>query len=355
MISIIGVTEFNSEPRSRLTVIFPVVRMATRLERSLSGLVLGCALVCLAYAAPAWADGWPEKPLRLIVPFPPASTPDLLARVLADHLNARLGKPVVVENKPGAGGMIGTDAIAKAAPDGYTIGVSITGPLVNNTLLYKKMSYDPFRDLAPITLAVNQPCVLVANPGFGGANLAAALAEMKRNPGKYNYASLGNGTVSHLAMELIAARVGTRIIQVAYPGSGQAIAAIIAGEAQLGCMPAATAMPQVSGGKLKALGVASEKRSPLMPAIPALAEQGLKGVEANAWIGVVAPAQTPAALRARLHDEIAGVLHQPDVIASLRGQMMEAVGGTPEQFAAYMKQELQRWGPIIKANGISLD
>src|SRR5215469_12692796 len=189
----------------------------------------------LPFAGFARAEDWPVKPVRLIVPFPPASTPDLLARVLADRLSSRIGKPVIVENKPGAGGMIGTDAIAKAPPDGYTFGVSITGPLVNNTLLYKKMPYDPFHDLAPITLAVNQPCVLIANTGFAGADVDSVLAELKRNPGKYNYASLGNGTVSHLAMELIAARSGTRLVQVAYPGSGQAIAAIIAGEVQLGC------------------------------------------------------------------------------------------------------------------------
>ncbi len=318
-------------------------------------LISCCVAGFLLFGAVARAEEWPVKPVRLIVPFPPASTPDLLARIVADGLSGRIGKPVVVENKPGAGGMIGTDAIAKAAPDGYTIGVSITGPLVNDTLLYRKMAYDPFRDLAPITLAVNQPCVLIANPAFDGPDLKSALQTLRASPGKYNYASLGNGTVAHLAMELISARSGLRMVQVAYPGSGQAVAALIEGEVQLGCMPAGTAIPQVSAGKVKALGVASLVRSPLTPGIPTLAEQGMEGVEANAWIGVVAPAKVPPPLLTRLHDDIAQVLHEPRVVQSLRNQYMEAVGSSAEEFAAYMKEELARWGPIIKANGITLD
>jgi tripartite-type tricarboxylate transporter receptor subunit TctC len=316
-------------------------------------------IVCIAalcgLTTVARADEWPAKQVRIIVPFAPASTPDLLARVLADRLSSRTGKPFIVENKPGAGGMIGTDAIAKAAPDGYTIGVSITGPLVNNTLLYKKMAYDPFRDLAPITLAVNQPNVLVVNTAFNGPGLDGVLAELKRSPGKYNYASFGNGTVSHLAMEMIAAKTGAHIVQVAYPGSGQAVAALIAGDVQLGCIPAVSAMPQATAGHLRVLGVASARRSALLPEMPTLAEQGLPGVEGNSWIGVVAPARTPASILARIHDEVAGVLHEPEVMQTLRRDLMEPVGNTPDEFSAYMQEELKRWGPIIKANGISLD
>ncbi len=311
--------------------------------------------LCLAPSSLALAQDWPQRPIRLIVPFAAASTPDTFARVLAEKLGARLKQPVIVENKPGAGGMIGTDAIAKAPPDGYTIGVSITGPLVNNTLLYKKMAYDPFRDLAPITLAVNQPCVLVVGNVFNASTWPEMLEELRRNPGKYNYASLGNGTNAHLAMELIANRSGTRIVQVPYPGSSQAVTAIVSGDVQMGCMPAVAVMSLVKAGRLKAIGVASGARTAVLPGMPTLAEQGLTGFEANSWIGVVAPAQTPAPILSRLHAEIVAVLRQPEVDEALRAQLMEPVGNTPEQFTAYMKEELGRWGPIIQANRITLD
>ncbi len=317
--------------------------------------LLALSSVVLASLLPAHADEWPQKSVRIIVPFAAASTPDILARVLADRLAANLKQPFIVDNKPGAGGMIGTDAIAKAAPDGYTFGVSITGPLVNNTLLYKKMAYEPFRDLAPVTLAVNQPCVLVANKDFNASGLQEVIAELKRNPGKFNYASLGNGTMAHLSMELVAARSGTQIVQVPYPGSSQAVAALIAGDVSLGCMPAVAVMSLVNAGRLKAIGVASRNRSPLFPDIRTLAEQGLPEVEANAWIGVVAPAPTPPAILARIHAEVVRVLRQPDVREALHAQLMDPVGNSPEQFAAFMREELERWGPIIRANGIKLD
>ena len=311
--------------------------------------------VVIASLLPAHADEWPSKPVRIVVPFAAASTPDLLARLLADRLAANLKQTFVVDNKPGAGGMVGTDAIAKATPDGYTFGVSITGPLVNNTLLYKKMAYEPFRDLAPITLAVNQPCVLVANKDFNASGLQEVIAELKRSPGKFNYASLGNGTMAHLSMELVAARSGTQIVQVPYPGSSQAVTALIAGDVSLGCMPAASVMSLVKAGRLKAIGVASRNRSPLLPDLRTLAEQGLPEVEANAWIGVVAPAATPAPILARIHAEVVKVLRQPDVREALHAQLMDPVGNSPEQFAAFMREELERWGPIIQKNGIKLD
>ncbi|HET9577814.1 MAG TPA: tripartite tricarboxylate transporter substrate binding protein [Usitatibacter sp.] len=289
------------------------------------------------------------------MPFAAASTPDIFARLLADRMAADLKQPVVVENKPGAGGMIGTDAIAKAPPDGYTFGVSITGPLVNNTLLYRKMAYDPFTDLAPITLGVNQPCILVANKDFRADTLPELIAELKRQPGKFNYASLGTGTMAHLSMEMIGARSGTEIVQVPYPGSGQAVQALVSGDVNLGCMPPAAVTALVKSGRLKAIGIAAKKRSPLLPGVKTLAEQGLPEFEANAWIGVVAPAKTPPAILARLHGEIVRVLNTPGMRHALEQQMMEPVGNTPEQFAAYMREELERWGPIIRKNHITLD
>jgi tripartite-type tricarboxylate transporter receptor subunit TctC len=309
----------------------------------------------LALASSAMAQEWPQKPVRIIVPFAPASSPDMFARVLADALTKRLNQPFIVDNKPGAGGMIGTDAVAKAAPDGATIGVSITGPLVNNTLLYKTMAYDPFRDIAPITLAVNQPCILVANKDFKATDMLTVLIALKSNPGKYNYASLGNGTMSHLAMELVAASSGTQLVQVPYPGSSQAVQALLAGDVSLGCMPAITVLPLIDAGRLTAIGVAAQKRSSLLPGMRTLGEQGLSGVEANSWIGVIAPGKTPASMVERMNREIVSTLRQPEVAKALHAQLMEPVGNTPQEFTAFMQEELQRWGPIIKRNGITLD
>jgi Uncharacterized protein conserved in bacteria len=324
-------------------------KICVHLRSSASMVLFG--FLCLM----ANAQDWPSRPIHLIVPFAAASTPDIFARLLADHMSANLGQPVVVENRAGAGGMIGTDAIAKSTPDGYTFGVSITGPLVNNTLLYKKMAYQPFTDLAPITLAVNQPCILVANKDFNASTLPEALEELKRQPGKFNYASLGTGTMSHLSMETIAARSGTQIVQVPYPGSGQAVQALVAGDVNLGCMPAAAVVPLMKAGRLKALGIASRSRSPLLPGVKTLAEQGLENFEANAWIGVVAPAKTPGPILKRLHEEVVRVLQQTDMRHALEQQMMEPVGNTPEEFAAYMREELDRWGPVIRNNKITLD
>ena len=313
------------------------------------------AMLALASGPAAHAQDWPQRTVKIIAPFAPGSTPDILARLLSDRLSKNLKQSFIVENKPGAGGMIGTEAIATAAPDGYTFGVSIGGPLVNNTLLYKKMAYDPFKDLAPITLAVNQPCLLVVNSDFNAKNVQELLAELKRNPGKYNYGSFGNGTMAHLSMELVAQKTGSPLVQVPYPGAAQVIAALLANEINLACIPPAGAIPQARAGKLKVIGVAASRRSPLFPEYPTLAEQGLTGIEANSWMGVVAPAKTPPAVLAQIQSEIARVLKDPEVVTVLHNQFMEPVGSTPQEFSAYMKEELDRWGPIIRQNKITLD
>jgi tripartite-type tricarboxylate transporter receptor subunit TctC len=308
-----------------------------------------------AFTTTAVAQEWPSKPVKIIAPFAPASTPDTLARVLADKLQARLKQPFTVENKQGAGGMIGTDAVAKAPADGYTLGVSIVGPLVNNKQLYRKMPYDPDRDLAPITIAVNQPSVLVVRSEMAAKNLPELLAELRKNPGKFTYGSIGNGSLSHLSMELIALRSGTEIVHVPYAGSSQAMLAVISGEVQMACLPALSVLPQVKAGKLRMLGVSTARRSTLLPEVPTLKEQGLPDVDAGAWIGVVAPAATPKAVQQRIYREVAAVLKEPDVIRTLNAQMMEPVGSTPEAFAAFMREEHDRWTPVIVKNKITLD
>jgi len=311
-------------------------------------LVFGCI-------SPALAQQWPQATTRVIAPFAPGSTPDLLARLVADKLAKTTGQSFFVEDKPGAGGMIGTAMVARATPDGTTIGVSIGGPLVNNTLLYKSMTYDPFKDLAPVTLAVDQPCLLVANKSVHASTVATLLPDLATHPDLYHYASLGNGTVSHLVMVMIATRAHASLVQVPYSGSGQAVAALIGGEASLACLPPSSVMPQVKAGNLKVLGVAAPKRTPLFADLPTLAEQGLAGVEANAWIGFVAPAKTPAPLIAQMQAAIAKVLQDPEVVKTLHAQYMEPVGGTSQAFAAYLQEELARWRPIIRDNHITLD
>jgi len=317
------------------------------------------ALSCLALAsccAVAHAQStWPSGTLRIIVPFGPGSTPDIAARIVADKLAPRLGQPVIVENKVGASGNVGTDAVAKAAPDGRTIGLSIAGPLAVNALLYKSMPYDPARDLEPITIAATQPSVLVASTRMHAANARDLVALLRANPGKYNYASMGAGTISHLAMEALAARAGTRLVHVPYNGSGPAVQALLAGDVDVACLPAAAVMPQVTAGKLRPLAVATARRSSALPDIPTLAETGLENVYADAWMGFVAPARTPPAVIRRWHDELVAVLVQPEVREKLRTQLMEVVAGTPEEFRAVMNADVERWKPVVARDRITLD
>lgn len=301
------------------------------------------------------ADAWPTKTVRVIVPFGPGSTPDILARLVADRLTQTTKQSFIVENRAGAGGNIGTLAIARAAPDGYTIGLSITGPLVNNTLLYSKLPYDPFKDLAPVTLAAVQPSVLAVSPSLEVNSPQELIALLRRNPGKYNYASLGAGTVAHLAMELIKVKSGTYIVHIPYPSSPAAVASIVAGDTQMGTLPPAAVMPQVRAGRLKALAVTTASRSPLLPELPTFREAGIPDVEATAWLGFVVPAAVPAPLVERINRELVAALRDPDVVAKLRTQFMEPMPGTPQAFAGFMQAELKRWGPVIKRAGVTLD
>jgi tripartite-type tricarboxylate transporter receptor subunit TctC len=313
------------------------------------------ALAFALCASVAVAQEWPQRPVKIIAPFAAASTPDTFARVLAEYLRKRVGQPVVVENRPGAGGMIGTDAVAKATPDGYTLGVSIVGPLVNNKLLYKKMPYDPDRDLAPITIAVTQPSILVVPADRKINNLAELLADLRLRPGKANYASIGIGSLSHLTMELVGLRSGTEIVHVPYPGSSQAVTALLAGDVDMGCLPALSVVTQIRAGKLRAIGVSTAKRSSQLPDIPTLKEQGLADLDAGAWIGIVAPAGTPAPLLDRIRRDILAVLREPEVATALNNQLMEVVGSTPEEFAAHLREERDRWTPVILKSKITLD
>ena len=316
--------------------------------------IQAAALALALAASAACAQEWPTGTVRVVVPYGPGSTPDIVARVVSERLTARLGKPFVVDNKPGAAGMLGTDAVAKAAPDGQTIGISIAGPLAVNTLLYRKMPYDP-AELAPITIAATQASVVVAAPSLNVGSAGDLVKLLKANPGKYNYSSMGAGSISHLAMEALAARSGTEMVHVPYAGSGPAVAALLAGDTQLAALPAAAVMGHIKAGKLKALAVATEKRSPALPELPTLREAGIENVFADAWMGFVMPARTPDALVARIHDEIGKVLSEPDVREKLRAQYMDVVANSPAEFRAAMKADMERWKPVIERNAIKLD
>jgi len=312
------------------------------------------ALVLALACAPATAQDWPTKTTRIIVPFGPASTPDMAARLVADQLQQMTGEPFIVENKPGAGGNLGTDAVAKAAPDGATLGVSIGGPLAINTLLFSHLPYDPATDIAAITQLITQPSALVVNAALAANGAGELIALLKRNPGKYNYASIGTGSLSHLAMEAIALQSGTRLVHIPYASSPQAMTAIIRGDAQLGCLPAIAVTPHLASGAVKMLAVSTIQRSPFLPDIPTLKESGIN-VEADAWQGMIAPGNIPEALLAAIHARVVRVLEETDVREKLATQLMLPVGNSPRQFRQVIDNEITRCAPIIKALDLKIN
>jgi tripartite-type tricarboxylate transporter receptor subunit TctC len=312
-------------------------------------------LLLLAAALPASAQTWPPKTVRIVVPFGAGSTPDIVARIVADGLSRKYPKSAfVVENKPGASGNIATDAVAKAAPDGATIGISIGGPLAINTLLFSNLPYDPRKDIAPITLLVTQPSALAANPDLKVNTVAELVALLKANPGKYNFASIGNGSLSQLAMEAIAIKSGAKLVHVPYPSSPQAITAVIRNDAQMACLPAISVTPQAKAGKVKILAVTTAKRSPYLPDVPTLKESGID-VEADAWNGLIAPGATPKPVIDQINKDVVDIIKQPAVRDKLAAQLMEPVGSTPQEFRARMNGEITRWAPVIKAANVKVN
>jgi tripartite-type tricarboxylate transporter receptor subunit TctC len=304
--------------------------------------------------APAAAQDWPTKTVKIVVPFGPGSTPDMVARLVGDRLQQTLGQTFVIENKPGASGNLGTDAVAKAEPDGTTIGVSIGGPLAINTLLFSKLPYDPAKDIAAVTQLITQPSALVINSGLGVDTVRELIALIKREPGKYNFGSIGNGSLSHLAMEAIALKSGTQMVHVPYPGSPQAMTAVLRGDVQMACLPAISVTPQVGTGKVKILAVSTAQRSSLLPDIPTLKESGID-VEADAWMGLIAPARTPNAVIAKIHDAVVQAITAPEAREKLGLQLMEPIGNSPAEFRAVIDREIARWAPVIKAIDLKIN
>lgn len=298
---------------------------------------------------------WPTKPVTFIVPFAAGSTPDVMARLMADVMQKRLDQPVVVENRPGAGGNTGVNVVAKAPPDGHTIGLAILGPMVVNPLMMASVPYDPVKDLTPVSHIASQPGALVVPAQAGIDTVEALVATLKSDGDKITYGSIGRGSVSHLAFALIAGRVGAKPTHLPFAGSPPAITALIRGDVQAAVLPLGAVGEQVKEGKLKLLAVTTGTRSTFFPNVPTLVEKGFAGVEADAWTGLVAPAGLDVAILAKLSDAVKAALADANVVEKLRAQYIEAVGTTPTAFAAMLQAERDRWGPVIKANDIKAE
>lgn len=313
--------------------------------------VLGMALLSLT----AMAQEWPTKPIRLVVTFPPGGSSDAAARIVAPRLAERLGQPVVVDNRPGAGGGVGLDLVAKSPADGYTIVLASAGGLTANPSLYKSLPYDPARDFAPITLFGTSPFVLLAHPSLPAASVADVLKMASGQPGRLSYASGGNGTAMHLSGELLKSMGRVHIVHIPYRGSGPALMAVIGGETQLAVADITTAAAQIKSGRVKVLGVMGKDRSPLAPDIPTLNETGLRGYDSAGWFGILAPAQTPPAVVQRLNTDITAVLRSAEVRERFATAGLEPLPSTSEEMATLMKSEAQKWSRVIKESGASVD
>jgi len=324
--------------------------MAEAAKRLITALFLSLGL-----GAAVAAQDWPTKTVRVVVLFGPGSTPDIVARLVAEGLQQKYpGSAFLVENNPGASGNLGTDTVAKAAPDGSTLGVSIGGPLAINTLLFSRLPYDPRKDIAPVTQLVSQPSVLAVNPELGINSVAQLIALLKTNSGKYNFASIGNGSLSHLAMEAIALTAGAQLVHVPYASSPQAVTAVIRNDAQMACLPAISVTPQAAAGTVKILAVSTARRSPYLPDVPTLREVGVD-VEADAWNGLIAPGNTPKAIIDTISKDVAEIIRRPEVREKLAAQLMEPIGSSPEELRARMDGEIARWAPVIQAANVKLN
>lgn len=310
-----------------------------------------------ALAAPGWLQAqadYPSKPIKLVVAFPPGGPTDLVSRVIAQKLSEQFGQQVLVENRPGANGNIGAEAVAKAAPDGYTVFYN-TSAITLSPSLYSKLNFDPLKDYAPVALTAVVPLVIAAHPSVPAANLKEFIAYLKANPGKATYGSAGNGNVTHLGAFLFLQANGLEAVHVPYKGSAPSLTDLVGGQTQFTAETINAALPYIRDKRLKAFAVTGLKRSNVLPDVPTLNESGMKGFEVGAWQGVVMPAKTPPAIVQRWNAEVMKALADPDVKAKLAAQGAEPLGSTPEQYGAYLKSEVERWSKVVKATGAKLD
>lgn len=321
-------------------------------------LIRAAGAATLAFAAtlaPAAANSYPEKPVTMVVPFPPGGSSDMVARVLSTKLATSLGQPFVIENQPGATGAIGAARVKRAPADGYTILVASIGVYATNPFLQKGLQYDPVKDFDLLTVAVRAPNVLVANPSVPANNVAELIEYLKKNPDKISFATSGAGSSDHLTAALFWQRTGTNGIHVPYKGGGPAIQDLIAGHSQVSFQNINSVLNHIRAGKLKALAVTGEKRAAVLPDVPTLAEAGVKGVDVFSWQAVAAPKGLPKDVNDKLHGAIVKVLNDPEVRKNLSEQGFEVVGNSQEQFGAFLNQELARWKAVIETGKITLD
>lgn len=323
-------------------------------KRSLLAALAGTALL-LPFTLPAHADGWPGKPVRVVVPAPAGSSLDIVVRTLGEHLKERWKQPLVVDDKPGAGGLLGMDAVAKGAPDGYTLGIGFNGPIAFGPFMYRKMPYDPAKDLVPIVLATSQPNVLAVQAGNPAKTLPEFVAWAKGQGDRMNYASVGNGSSSHLTAELFDIDAGIRAVHVPYNGSPPAATSVAAGETQMLFAVAPALIPMVQAGKLKLLAVTSLGRIASLKEVPTVAEQGYPGFEALAWNGLFAPAATPAAIVEKINADVNWALALPEVREAFARQGLIVGGGSAAEFKALIERDAKKWGAIIDKAGIKLE
>jgi tripartite-type tricarboxylate transporter receptor subunit TctC len=317
-----------------------------------SGRIAALAFCALLLAAPVVAqDAYPSRPVRVVVGFGPASAADIVARVLAQRLGATMHQQFLVETRPGAGSNIAAEYVARAPKDGYTLLMATVANAVNAAMM-RRLSLNFHKDLAPVTLVTAVPILLAANPQLGVRDVPALIALAKKKPGEIVYGSSGTGTAAHLAGELFDARAGVKLVHVPYSGSAQALTDLIAGRIGLMFGAASTTLPYVQAGKLVALAMAQSKRSAIAPDVPSMAEAGLPGFDATVWFGLLAPAGTPPEIIAALGNEVNTVLKTDEVIAPLRAQGMEPIGGSPAEFARYIASEVAKWTPVVEAAGL---
>lgn len=315
---------------------------------------LAAALLAVSAGA-AIAQTYPVKPVRMIVPFPAGGATDIVGRLIAQKLSETWSQQVIVDNRGGAGGTIGSDVAAKSAPDGYTILVATSSTHAIAPSLYSKLPYDPVRDFAPVTLIASATILLAVHPSVPASNVRELIALAKRQPQALSFASSGNGGISHLIGEQFKSMAGVQMLHVPYKGDTPALVDLVSGQVSLMFGTAVSFLPYVKAGRLKALAVTNPKRSPVVPDIPTVAESGLPGFEALQWFGIFAPAGTPKDIVARLNADIVKILRQPDVRERLTSLGADVVGNTPEQFAAFLKADAAKWARIVKESGAKID
>ena len=315
---------------------------------------VGAALMACCSCA-VFAQAYPVKPIRFIVPFAPGGSTDIVARVLAQKMSESMGQQVLVDNRPGAGGAIGAEIVAKSPPDGYTMITAVTGIMAINQFLYRSLPYNPEKDFAPVTQVGSLPLILVVHPSIPAKTVKELIAFAKARPGQLNYGSSGVGSATHMTTELFKTMAGVDIVHIPYKGSGQVMGDIIGGQLALIFDQIVSSLPHVNAGKLRALAITSAKRFPTLPQLPTVAESGVPGYESISWAGVAVPAGTPKEIVARLNSEIVKIVRAPDIRERFLRDGIEPVGSTPEQFDAHIKSERAKWAKVVKDSGARAD